>query len=191
MSSPVERLKAAYLHLPVFLRIFFIRSLLIFIIWKALYLFVLAPTRVPDKYITKATAHSTSFVLGIIDHKLGPSIYYDGYENITVEVNNKRINSIRIADECNALELAVLFVGFLFSLPYTFKKQLLYSVSGLALIYLVNIIRCSMLALIYLSKPDFFFFAHHYLFIFIIYLIIFSIWYKYTMSFIHYLNAKN
>jgi exosortase/archaeosortase family protein len=95
---------------------------------------------------------------------------------ITALVHGARVTTISVADACNALELMVLHVGFIASVPAPVSKQLPYIGVGLLLIAAANALRCLALIYIYIASPNFFPFAHHYIFTLVIYLIVFLTW---------------
>ena len=105
---------------------------------------------------------------------------------ITALVQGRRINIISIADACNALELMVLHIGFIASATMPSGKKLPYIFVGLLLILLTNITRCLALMYVYISFPNFFPFAHHYIFTLTIYLIIFLVWKRFIKEWISY-----
>ena len=88
--------------------------------------------------------------------------------------NDQRI--LNIANGCNGLELLVLYVGFIVSMPSSFKRKLLYIVIGVILLDAINILRC--VGLIYLREyfHAYFDFAHHYIFKIIVYSSTFILW---------------
>jgi exosortase/archaeosortase family protein len=178
----ILNLKKIFPGIPTEISIFLVRALVIFICWKALYHFVLYPSRFPDEYITDATARIVTWVYnGFLDG--GKDVVFvpgsaDGIRRTTVLFNGTpRIN---IADSCNALELHVIYIAFLFCLRTTLKRQLKYLAIGVVTIFILNVLRC--LALLWLSDNhiQFFHFAHHYLFYLIVYSYIFYLWYLYS-----------
>jgi exosortase/archaeosortase family protein len=61
-------------------------------------------------------------------------------------------------------------------------RMIKFLAGGWVLILLLNILRCTALALISLHKPESVDFYHHYLFTFLIYGVIFWLWYLFTQS---------
>ena len=85
-----------------------------------------------------------------------------------------------VADPCNALELYVLYIGFLFAFPASLKRVLLFSVIGILVIYMVNIIRLAALASMNMHRVSAVDMAHHYVFKMIVYALIFGLWVLFT-----------
>ncbi|MCB4798122.1 archaeosortase/exosortase family protein [Neotamlana laminarinivorans] len=92
-----------------------------------------------------------------------------------------------IADNCNALELFILYIGFIICMPSKFWRKVIYIVLGVILIDLINIFRC--MGLIYLREyyHAYFDFAHHFLFKAIVYTFTLLIWMRFSRN----INFKN
>jgi exosortase/archaeosortase family protein len=180
------RLKAQLNEVPVFVRRFMQRALVIFMAWKLLYHLILVPTKFPDYQLSQLTAHSTGTAY---QYMFGQKVSYQEQNTSTIPkiylyMDGQR--GIGIADGCNGLELYILYMGFIFCLPTTVKRQLAFIAAGILGIYLLNNMRCIALAWMYLQgyPTDF---AHHYVFKAIIYVLIFATWVKYSKK--HYLNG--
>lgn len=186
LSKLLEQQGSQWKQVPRPLRIFLLRGVCILIIWKCLYLFWLRPWHELDSLLTYGTARATAWIFQLFSPQMHPGLVAHRDVLITALVNGKRINTIGIADACNALELMVLHIGFIFSAPVPFRKQLPYIGVGLLLIIATNILRCLALIYIYISFPNFFPFAHHYIFTLIIYLIIFLTWRRFIKDWIRY-----
>ena len=84
-----------------------------------------------------------------------------------------------IARQCNGLELIVLYLGFIICLPSSAKRMLIYSIVGIVVIYILNIIRAALLAVMYAESHSMTDFAHHYVFKIAIYAVVFYGWVLY------------
>ena len=96
------------------------------------------------------------------------------YQRVTILLNNEP--AVTIDDSCNGLELYAVWLGFLFA--YGSKKLkivpiLLISLGGCFLIYLINVLRVSGLALLVHYRVPYFEYFHKYVFATFVYLIIF------------------
>jgi exosortase family protein XrtF len=176
-------------QIPAPVKSFLIKGLLIFVAWKFIYLLFLLPSRIIDKPLTEITAKGTVATLNFFS--ASPQYYFknetdvyeaDGLREVqplsSVFFQNNKILSI--ADVCNALELMVLYAGFIVSFPAAAKRKTIFIVSGILLIFLINILRCAGLAWIFLYHPQYGDFSHHYAFTFIVYLTIFLLWFWFT-----------
>lgn len=87
---------------------------------------------------------------------------------------------VGVSDPCNALELYVLYIGFLLAFPSSLKRLFVFSCIGIVVIYLTNIIRLAALASMNMHRVNAVDMAHHYLFKVIVYTIIFGLWVLFT-----------
>jgi len=183
--------------IPLPIRLFLGKALLFFVIWKLVYNVFLIDSKYLDHKLTSHVGESSVIVLnnslksmsGFTAVRELDSYTYQG-EKVTNEItaiyhNEDKI--LNIANVCNGLELMILYIGFIVCMPSTFLRKLKYIVIGVAILDLVNIIRC--VGLIYLREyfQVYFQFAHHYLFNAIIYTSTFIIW----MYFSRKINLKN
>lgn len=150
---------------------FIIRGLALVIGWNLLYQLVLAPLGIPDNQITSAVQWGTAKALipFFTDvHRSGASVFIN------------HVQCINIAPQCNGLELMVLYMGFILCIPANLRKMILFSIAGLAVIYLLNVIRCTLLAWMYYKNLPLADFAHHYAFKLAIYAVVFYSWTLYV-----------
>ncbi|MFH6985295.1 archaeosortase/exosortase family protein [Marinoscillum luteum] len=147
--------------------LFIIKAIGLIIIWKIAYLQVIAPYTPINRWLTQMVGVSTA---GFFDW-FGQKSYFDGQ---FLFIND--IQSVLVADGCNGLELFALFLGFLIISPGSFLGKFLYSLGGVLLIFLANIIRVYLLGFNYLNNPSTFEFNHKYTYLGFVYLIIFTLW---------------
>lgn len=184
-------LKQKWDGIPPEIKTFLFRAILILVVWKSLYLAILQPYRILDAPLTQSVGKLTAATLNVCTQSLSFSsktgysadLNIDGSKREVVElvVFNHR-NLLSIADACNALELFVLYLGLIWALPALLKRKFFYSVSGVFIIYLANILRCTGLSLLAIYYPAVVDFAHHYLFTMIVYAIIVALWFGFTQK---------
>lgn len=178
-------------QIPKPLRIFLFRGLIILILWKLAYILFLKPDHRLDEMLTHFVGSATAWVFGLFHPEMLPQVEpIDANVFITLLINGGRYDSIAIADACNGLELMMLYLGFILAAPYPFKKKIHFIYIGLILIMLTNVVRCLLLIFVFLIYPNYFVFAHHYIFTFVIYLIIFLIWVQFVKAWIKYEGSK-
>jgi len=170
---------------PVDVRQFILRALAILISWKILYLLFLLPMRVLDKPLSHSVANGTSWLLN--KYTNSPA-YYAKSETGTVITDNGPVISpledvyfnqrtvVSIEDPCNALELFVLYAGFIVCMPASLWRKIIFIVGGILLIHITNVIRCAVVAYTIIYNPKYADFAHHYVFTFIVYALIIVLW---------------
>ncbi len=171
--------------IPVAIKQFILRIVIILITWKVLYLVFLMPTRILDKPLSQSVASNAAWILNIFTHSTD---YTAKSENGSISTENGVVsmplsniyfhqrNIVSIEDGCNALELFILYAGFIVCMPGSMRKKLIFIVGGVLLIYIVNVIRCAGITYIILYDPKHADFAHHYVFTFIVYSVIIGLW---------------
>ena len=169
-------------------REFLLKATILFVAWKAVYLLFLLPGRVLDKPLTyvigKGTAATFSLFNPSGNYNAIPTMHPKGFGDEGLEpvmaIRSGQTGLLDIADVCNGLELLILYAGLILCLPATRKRKLAYIIGGIIGIEILNIIRCTGLVLIYLHKPEWLDFSHHYLFTFVVYAFIFWLWYLFS-----------
>jgi len=78
--------------------------------------------------------------------------------------------------------LLVLYGGLILCLPASRRRKLTYIIGGIIGIEILNVLRCAGLVLVYLHKPEWLDFSHHYLFTFVVYAFIFWLWYLFSRN---------
>ena len=87
---------------------------------------------------------------------------------------------VAIGDPCNALEIFVLYIAFLFCFPGTAKRRLAFLAVGLPCIHIFNAIRIALISWMNISHPGWVDISHHYIFTTVMYLLVFGAWVLYT-----------
>lgn len=177
---------------PQTVKVFLRSALLIFVIWKLAYVFLLSEKRILDRPLTNAVARQTVFVLNGLSYK-GPYHFMEysaktvDADGVSLEAAGSRVmykqwGLVGIGDACNGLELLVLYVGFILAMPVAWKRKMLFTVGGLLGIHLINVFRCAGLAYWNMHWTSSFDFAHHYLFKAFVYGAIFLLWTWYSRN---------
>ena len=174
---------------PRIIIVFFVKAAILFIIWKMLYILWLRPQGILDAPLTNAVGVSTVGVLNLFaeDSRFKPvrsfpaaGLEEDAGPGGVVDIYRDKENTLSIASACNGLEIMMLYAGFLFCFPAPAARRWTFLGIGLALIFLLNIIRCALLVWIFLRYRQYLDFSHHFLFTFIVYICVFLLWYKYA-----------
>jgi exosortase/archaeosortase family protein len=170
--------------------LFFLKALVMFVAWKVLYLSILFPRKVPDAALTRFIGASTAGVLNVLPG--APDKYSVKQALDTVILDSRIVSSpatdiyrnqertLRVADACNGLELMVLYLGFLVCFPAAASRRWKFALGGIVLITVLNILRCTALVLIFVHYRRYLDFSHHFLFTFVVYLLIFLLWFIFT-----------
>lgn len=178
-------------QIPKSVKIFLLKGLAIFIIWKSVYLVFLLPGRILDGPLTYSVGAGTAKTLNFLTNsqafsaKSGVKFEGEGRkltEIQVMEIYAQQERALSIADVCNGLELIVLYAGFIMCFPSGALRKTIFILTGTILIYIFNVLRCASLILIYLHYPGYLDFSHHYLFTSLVYGFIFLLWYIFTQK---------
>jgi exosortase/archaeosortase family protein len=175
-------------QIPKPVRAFLLKATLLFVVWKAVYLLFLLPGRVLDKPLTYLVGKGAAATLALTNRSANYNAIATTHQKGLGNEGAEPVMAIRsgdsillsIADVCNALELLVLYAGLILCLPANGNRKLLYIIGGIIGIEIINVIRCAGLVLVYLHKPEWLDFSHHYLFTFVVYAFIFWLWYLFS-----------
>jgi exosortase family protein XrtF len=179
-SISTNYLKKYWNETPAAVRSFLLKALVCFLIWKIAYHVYIKPHRLLDVPLTTQTATNTQKSLSLLypqknfSNSLVSTTDNSDFFGISIFANGKKV--ITILDPCNALELYILYVLFIICLPSNWKRMVLFSVLGIICIYLLNILRCTVLGMLNINKSLYVDFAHHYLFTMVVYIAIFAGW---------------
>jgi len=179
------------IRVPGSIGFFFIKAIGLFIAWKVAYLAYLRPKRILDEPLTHAVGVSTTKVLNGLAHtgrytvvRAFDSTEMDGgtVSGYVMDIYRNGVNTLRVTDACNGLELMVLYLGFLICFPAPLARKLWFAGIGVLSIFVLNVIRCTALMWISLHYPTYLDFSHHFVFTFIVYAFIFFGWFIFTKN---------
>ncbi len=173
------RLRTYYDKIPKLIKSFLLRALVIFVVWQFAYRLVLEPRRFPDGVLTNVTAYSTEKLLSLFYNNVS-TLYPHRVDRkaATILIDGHKI--ISVADPCNALDIYVLYLSFLFCFPADWKRRTKFIVFGIAYIFVLNVIRCAIIAWMNIHYRGWVEISHHYIFTTALYLLVFYVWVHYT-----------
>jgi exosortase/archaeosortase family protein len=196
-------LKKAFLdrwnQIPGAVKSFLLKALIILVVWKVLYLGFLAPSRLLDGPLTatvgKLSVVALNVCTGSHDYtsERGMRYFQNGSETGRVFMENLIYNGQVIGsveDACNALELFVLYISFIWILPSTLKRKIWYTIIGIISIFAINVARCAGITYLIIFYPQYSDFAHHYIFAFVVYAFIIALWLAYSNK-VTFTNAED
>lgn len=126
----------------------------------------------PD-FITNLVAKQSAAVLETFGYTTDQFDYHKGGGVIlTIE----KAYSVNVVEGCNAVSVIILFISFIIAFAKDFKKTFLFLLAGIALIYVVNIIRISLLTIALYKFPEYQELLHGVLFPAVIYGMVLILW---------------
>ena len=146
---------------------FFLKIAAFFLLWYILYDLWIMPNGWIDEPLSVNIASITAGLLSAF----GETVFlYDRVVGILGSAG------VEIVDGCNGISAIGLFLAFILAFPGPRLPRLLFSIFGIAIIYLSNILRVTVLAYTQAYWPDGFNFTHDYSTTTIFYIIIFGLW---------------
>lgn len=176
--------KNKWLQIPAPIRRMVLMGTLLLVAWKALYIFWLEPNRTLDEPLTilvaKQTAGLMQFTWPEGNYRVLTEEQFRGKpESGRIEhlfIMKDGVPTISIADNCNGLELMILYAAFIICMPGKANRKWIFILIGIPMLHLANLARCMGLVGMHLQWPGMFDFAHHYLFKIMVYGISFGLW---------------
>ena len=147
---------------------FLINVFALYILWYCIYNLWLHPQQKIDLWVIDFTISISKWLL----EKLGYVVFSGGDRLIGIDGTG----GLWIGDNCNGIALFALFTGFIIAYTGKFKHKIIYIISGIIGIELLNIIRVMVLAILDTFSRTWTEFNHTYTFTFIIYAFIFMLW---------------
>lgn len=129
-----------------------------------------------DPFTLLVTNH-TSTLLNLLGQKAST---VSSLKSASVVITNKGSGVVNVYEGCNGLNVAIVYITFLFAYNNQFKVQLLYVFFGTLLIYLLNLFRVTALFAIAQTYPEYLYLFHKYILTGFLYATIFFIWYRFT-----------
>lgn len=150
---------------------FILIAMAIFLLWSLFTAFFVTPGQGIDYWLVSTEGNLSSHLLNLLGY---PTFIILKKTQCILFLQERRL--IHISNSCNALSLIVLYIGFLLAYPGNVRNKIVFILSGSILIYFINIIRISALALIGLKAPEWLDFNHHFTFTALVYSIVFILW---------------
>jgi len=139
----------------------------IFLLWYVVYELWVLPNGWIDEPLSKNIASVSAGILAFF----GESVFY--YDRV-LGIHGGA--GIEVVDGCNGIAAIGLFLGFIYAYPGEWTPRILFSIFGIAVIYLVNVARIVTLSYIQVYWPSIFDFSHDYSTTAIFYVVIFILW---------------
>ncbi len=150
------------------------------ILWEIIYIYILKPLRIPDAFLTHILTASVTTCINVFFKLSSPVTWIVDNVHLADHIQQYGKTILSIFDDCNGLDLYLIYLVFLILLPFSAKRKLKFSLIGIISIFIGNIIRCIGLYWIYVHYRGMFEFNHHYVFTIMMYLIILVCWIFFT-----------
>ena len=146
---------------------FIAKALGIFVVWYFIYELWLLPEGSIDEWLALNIVGVSSGLINAFGFDT-----WTMYRTIGISENP----GIVLVDGCTGISAIGLFIGFILAYPGEWKDKISFSVFGMGVIYMVNILRIVILVITQQEWPEFFEFTHDYSTTTIFYIVIFMMW---------------
>jgi exosortase family protein XrtF len=159
---------------PLFL--FILKILGVYLLWQIIYDTYLHSNSSIDLTLVELTIKHSKWILD----KLGFRTFSGAVRLIGIDSTS----GLWMGDPCNGIILFALFSSFIIAFPGSFKTKIWFIPLGISIIYLANVLRVVLLAIIqlYVSRSTLEF-HHTYTFTYLVYGIIFCMWWIWVNKF--------
>lgn len=149
------------------LKVFVIRAVALYALWLVVYYGFIQPEGSLNAWLTNLVIQGTVIGLDLLG-------YATSGEGSLIYIDNQPV--VLVADACNGLELFALYAGFLLCFPGPWRYKSIFIPVGIAIVFLVNVLREIVLSLNYKFFQQTFEFNHKYTYVFVVYGVVFLIW---------------
>jgi exosortase/archaeosortase family protein len=153
---------------------FFIRLSILVSLWFFVYSLFLIPTRVIHQPVTNLITIAVVKCINFLSLNKTPITWIE-YNNMNYLLQNNKM-VFGIADGCNGIDLMFIYISVIVLVPYSIRRKITFSLIGIIVIIMANIIRVCALYFIYIYQKSAFDFSHHYFFTLLMYVLIFYGW---------------
>lgn len=188
MKNPMSRVSAVF-GIPQEAMRFMLRAFLAFVVWKMAYVLVLRPSGIPDRWLLRQLGQATVRMLDMA----GPDDSYSSRymlrsqgasdpvpEPVSVLYAGGGRAMLSMEAPCNGLDLMVLSAGFVLCFPGTWRRKSLFVPLCLLSVFIMNVIRCWLLCLLWTGMPQLFEPMHKVVFNILAYSCVFGLWVAYV-----------
>ncbi len=160
--------------------LFLARFLGIYVLGNVVYgLWIVSYDNQADPYTAMVTSHAAVF-LQLLGYQA--TTFVSGMApNVALQMDGQTV--VRVFEGCNAINVSILFVAFLFAYKGSVKTTTLFALGGLIAIYLFNLLRVAGLFLVARFYPEQLYLMHKFVFTGIIYAFVFALWYLWVTKY--------
>ncbi len=156
---------------------FILKFLILYVILNVVYgIYIESFGHRVDNY-TIITAQHTSKFLNLFNEST--KILIDEKSRYCVMANSQS-EILSVFEGCNGLNVMIIFISFIFAYSKSILRYWWYLLAGIAVLYLVNIFRISILYYVADRFEHYLYFTHKFVFTGIIYVVVGVLWYLYV-----------
>lgn len=153
--------------------VLFLGSYLLLSVLYSLYLKASASGGYFPDYFTNLVARQSAAILEAFGYD---TVLFENIARHGVFLTIKDNYTVNIVEGCNSISVIILFASFIIAFAEGFKKTFLFLLVGMVLIYIVNLVRISLLVVALYKYPEYQELLHSVLFPAVIYGMVFLLW---------------
>lgn len=154
-----------------------------YLVLAGLYMLYLSPypTNVPvTDPVTYTVAKQSSWLINFFGYD-ATTAQHTSEASHRIFIDGKSL--VRVVEGCNAMSVMILFTAFIIAFSTTFKRTALYIISGLLIVYLLNVLRIALICIAIYHYPQYLQLLHDVLFPLFIYGVVFALWVLWVLKF--------
>lgn len=154
--------------------LFLVRLCVTYFVLSVLYGFWLDNYKTTPDPATYSVANQVVFILRFFYDNVRTEVL-EGANSVRIWINEQP--GIEVYEGCNGVAIFYLFFSFLVGYWGGVKRLAIFTIAGIIIIHLGNLLRLVLLAWLALNNSEAFHFTHKYLFTISIYAVVFILWY--------------
>lgn len=159
--------------------LFILKFVVLYLVLNTLYgLYIEIYYPKADPITSIVTTHTKVFLQTMYDDLSVEEV--SGKPFVTILSNG--IPILDVFEGCNAVNVVIVFTVFVVAFGGRVKRMYLFLACGIILLYVVNVLRVSMLFWIALNRPESMYFFHKFLFTAVIYVFVVWLWFYWVKN---------
>jgi exosortase family protein XrtF len=159
--------------------IFLAKYIALYVALNSLYAWYIESYKPDPDPLTIAVTKHTAALLSIFDESVS---YWVVPERSNVPLLKGNEIVVEVFEGCNSVNVILVFVSFIIAFQGNFRLFIIFLAGGSAVIYLMNLFRVMALYWVALHFPEALYFFHKFLFTGAIYVVVFALWYYWTIK---------
>lgn len=159
--------------------LFLLKYVVVYLALNSLYAFFVSAYQPAPDPVTIFVSKQTALVLEAFYSNVTTLVTSD-YPSVPLVLNGIQI--VDVYEGCNSINVMIVFIAFIVAFKGPLKASLWFSLLGLLIIYVVNLLRVSALFYVAINFPASMYFFHKFVFTGGIYAIVFGLWYAWIVK---------
>ncbi|HQQ96810.1 MAG TPA: exosortase family protein XrtF [Cyclobacteriaceae bacterium] len=160
---------------------FVLLFLAIYVAGNSLYGVWIENTKPAPDAATVTVSRQVSWLLSPVDQTVST---LNSETEPVVMLRNQHGPVLRVFEGCNGVNVMIVFVSFMIAIGGRFSNLAKFTIGGLLVIHVANLLRVFLLFITAIYQPRLFYYFHKYLFTAVLYAVVFALWYVWIEYFI-------